>query len=39
VERAIMVKEEGKKRAIKKFVSETFDLKDIKSTKPFIKFK
>ena len=39
VERAIMVKEEGKKRATKKLVSETFDLKDIKSTKPFIKFK
>lgn len=39
VSRFIMEKREGKKRAEKTEVTETYNLSDIKSTRPFIKFK
>lgn len=39
ISRFIMEKQEGKKRAQKTETTETYDLSDIKSTRPFIKFK
>lgn len=39
VSRFIMEKREGKKRPEKTEVTETYNLSDIKSTRPFIKFK
>lgn len=39
ISRFIMEKKEGKKRAQKTEITETYNLSDIKSTRPFIKFK
>ncbi len=39
VSRFIMEKKEGKKRAQKTEITETYNLSDVKSTRPFIKFK
>lgn len=39
VSRSVKVKEEGVKKAVTKEITEIFNLSDLKSTKPFIKFK